>query len=158
MKSPKLPLWKLLVERGVCADRREAEARILAGEILVDDKPADKSGVSFPIDSEVRERKPSTRFASRGGDKLSGAIESFGIPVMDRVALDAGASTGGFTDCLLHYGARRVYAVDVGFGQLIGRLRNDRRVVNMERRNLGSIDPGELSPVPKLITLDLSYL
>ena len=158
MKTPKQPLWKLLVERGFGKDRHQAEASVLAGEILVDEEPAGKSGVPIPIDSEIRERKQLRRFASRGGEKLSGAIEIFGISLEDRVVLDAGASTGGFTDCLLQCGVRKVYAVDVGFGQLKGRLRNDPRVVNMERRNISSIERNELSPAPTLITLDLSYL
>ncbi len=97
-------------------------------------------------------------YVSRGGQKLAGALKDFGIGVAQRVALDTGASTGGFTDCLLQQGAARVYAIDVGFGQLAGRLRADPRVVNMERTNIGVVQVEQLDPRPSLATVDLSYL
>lgn len=98
------------------------------------------------------------KYVSRGGLKLEGALRHFGVDVKGRVVLDAGASTGGFTDCLLQHGAARVYAVDVGYGQLAGKLRNDPRVVNMERTNISDTRLQELTPKPSLATLDLSYL
>lgn len=129
----------------------------MSGQVLVADRPADKPGVSVAADAPLRIRGQRP-FASRGGEKLAFALRTFGLEAQGRTALDAGASTGGFTDCLLRHGAARVYAVEVGYGQLLGRLRQDPRVVNLERTNLGELRPEHLAPPPDLVTLDLSYL
>lgn len=147
----------LLVERGLFASEDQARRWVMAGQVLVDGRRVDKPGTPVPADAslDVRGRR---RYASRGGYKLSAALEYFAAPVGGRVALDCGASTGGFTDCLLQRGASLVYAVEAGFGQLTGRLRADPRVRNWERTNLGDLSPARLDPLPSLITLDLSYL
>lgn len=149
-------LWQALLDRGLARSEAEARALIMAGKVLVDDQRLDKAGVRVAPDAAIRLRGIKA-YASRGGDKLHAALRRFAIAVHGRVALDAGASTGGFTDCLLAHGAARVYAVDVGYGQLVGRLRQDPRVVVMERTNLAEV-PTELDPRPTLVTLDLSYL
>ena len=158
MSRKRSPLRMLLQEYGIAATEKEAEALCLSGNVLVDDEPVTKSGALTPNDAVVRLRGERKRFVSRGGDKLEVAIEALGVDCNDRVALDAGASTGGFTDCLLRRGVKRVYAVDTGYGQLAGSLRLDPRVVNMERTNLSDLHPTDLSPPPSIATLDLSYL
>ncbi len=156
-RAHKRPLAALLVERGEFATEDEARRWIMAGQVLVDGQRVDKPGTPVPADAvlTVRGRR---RFVSRGGYKLAAALDGFGVPVEGRVALDSGASTGGFTDCLLQRGAALVYAVDVGYGQLAGSLRAHPRVRNLERTNLGDLSPTSLDPRPTLVTLDLSYL
>ena len=144
-----------LVERGLAASREQARARILAGDVVVDGQVAAKPGVLI-VGSAVLEVRAAPAFVSRGGEKLAHALARFGVAVADRVALDAGASTGGFTDCLLQRGARRVYAIDVGYGQLDWRLRQNPRVVVMERTNLRQL--GALPEPVDLATLDLSFI
>ncbi|HPK17282.1 MAG TPA: SAM-dependent methyltransferase, partial [Syntrophales bacterium] len=119
----------LLVDRGLAASRERARALILAGAVLVNEEPADKAGALIAEGAAVRVRGEDHPYVSRGGVKLRGALDAFGIGVEGLAALDVGASTGGFTDCLLQAGARRVYAVDVGYGQIAWKLRNDPRVV-----------------------------
>lgn len=153
----KLPLAALLVERGFFEQIDEARRWIMAGKVLVNDQLLDKPGMPVPRGAQVRVRGR-TRYASRGGYKLEAALAHFAIKVAGRVALDCGACTGGFTDCLLQHGAALVYAVEVGHGQLIERLRADTRVRNMERTNLSDLTSAMLDPTPTLITLDLSYL
>ncbi len=156
-RGRKRPLAALLVERGEFATADEARRWIMAGQVLVDGQRVDKPGTPVPTDADltVRGRR---RFVSRGGYKLAAALDGFAVPVAGRVALDSGASTGGFTDCLLQRGAALVYAVDVGYGQLAGSLRANPRVRNLERTNLGDLRPDLLDPRPTLVTLDLSYL
>ena len=125
----------LLVERGLAPSRQRAQAYILAGKVLVEDRPATKAGTRFSEDVEIRVKSPDHTYVSRGGLKLEGAIKSFNVPISGRIAADLGASTGGFTDCLLQQGAARVYAIDVGYGQLAWKIRQDERVVVMERTN-----------------------
>jgi 23S rRNA (cytidine1920-2'-O)/16S rRNA (cytidine1409-2'-O)-methyltransferase len=145
----------LLVERGLVESREKARARILAGEVFIGDEPAHKPGQVIDDHAELRLTAP-PRFVSRGGDKLAHALNTFGLNVTGAVALDSGASTGGFTDCLLQSGAARVYAVDVGYGQLDYRLRTDPRVVVIERTNLRYL---ETLPEPvDLATLDVSFI
>jgi 23S rRNA (cytidine1920-2'-O)/16S rRNA (cytidine1409-2'-O)-methyltransferase len=153
----KRPLAALLVERGIFADADEARRWVMAGQVLVDEQRVDKPGTPVAGDAAVRVLGR-RRYASRGGYKLAAALDHFGVAVTGRVALDCGASAGGFTDCLIQHGARLVYAVEAGYGQLLGRLRADRRVRNLERTNLGDLTPTALDPLPTLITLDLSYL
>lgn len=145
----------LLVERGLMPSREKARAAVLAGQVLADGEPVTKPGqlVDEAATLAVTARP---RFVSRGGEKLAGALAAFGLDVTGLVALDAGASTGGFTDCLLQAGAARVYAVDVGYGQLDYRLRTDPRVVVMERTNLRYLT--SLPEPIDIATLDLSFI
>lgn len=156
-RGRKRPLAALLVERGLFASEDEARRWVMAGHVLVDDRRVDKPGTPVPTGAALRVRGRH-RYASRGGYKLAAALDHFAVAVRGRVALDSGASTGGFTDCLLQRGASLVYAVEVGHGQLVGRLRADPRVRNLERTNLGDLAPAMLDPRPALVTLDLSYL
>jgi 23S rRNA (cytidine1920-2'-O)/16S rRNA (cytidine1409-2'-O)-methyltransferase len=153
----KVPLAALLVERGcfVCLD--EARRWVMAGNVLVNNYRLDKPGMRVPHDVTIHILGRS-HYASRAGYKLEAALEHFVVDVVGHVTLDCGASTGGFTDCLLQHGAALVYAVDVGHGQLIGRLRIDPRVQNLELTNISSLTSTMLTPPPTLITLDLSYL
>lgn len=151
-------LVDLLVERGLFADAAAASRWVMAGKVLVDERRVDKPGAAVRMDAAIRVKGKEIPFASRGGLKLAGALDAFRLPVAGRVALDAGASTGGFTDCLLQRGAHRVYAVDVGYGQLKGILRADPRVVNLERTNIADLRAEALQPRPDLATVDLSYL
>jgi 23S rRNA (cytidine1920-2'-O)/16S rRNA (cytidine1409-2'-O)-methyltransferase len=144
--------------------REQARAAILAGEVTVDGRPASKPGMSVQAGSVFAVLKRS-RFVSRGGEKLDGAIERLELDVAGTIALDCGASTGGFTDCLLQRGASHVVAVDVGYGQLAWTLRRDRRVTVMERQNIRLLTPAALRaamperlPLPDLATLDLSFI
>lgn len=156
MKQKKARLIDRLIEMGACAHEKEAVARILAGEVYVNGQIA-RSGALVREEDTVS-LKGVLPYASKGGFKLSGALDDFGVSVRGRVCIDAGASTGGFTDCLCQRGAQVVYAVDVGFGQLMGRLRQDERVVNLEKTNISDERLRALSPRPDLGTVDLSYL
>jgi 23S rRNA (cytidine1920-2'-O)/16S rRNA (cytidine1409-2'-O)-methyltransferase len=124
----------LLVERGLCESRQLAQRWIRAGEVQVNHQVIDKPGTAIRLDAEVTV-KPRSRFVSRGGEKLAKALAAFDISVGDRVCLDGGISTGGFTDCLLQAGAAQVYGIDVGYGQVAWKLRQDPRVVLRERTN-----------------------
>jgi 23S rRNA (cytidine1920-2'-O)/16S rRNA (cytidine1409-2'-O)-methyltransferase len=148
----------LLVERGLCETRARAQARILAGDVLVDDMKVDKAGTQVPVDAEIRLKGEGLKYVSRGGLKLEGALDRFGISPEGRVCLDVGASTGGFTDVLLQRGAARVYAVDVGYGQLAWRLRSDERVVVLERTHIAKLEEGALSPKASLGVVDVSFI
>jgi 23S rRNA (cytidine1920-2'-O)/16S rRNA (cytidine1409-2'-O)-methyltransferase len=151
---------QLLVDRGLAASRTEAQARILAGEVSSGANRVDKPGALLLPDAEIHVARRS-RFVSRGGDKLSRALERFaaeGLDVSGRVCLDVGASTGGFTDCLLQRGASKVYAVDVGYGQLAGKLRADPRVEVRERVNARHLTPADFSARPDLVTVDASFI
>ncbi|RME29103.1 MAG: TlyA family RNA methyltransferase [Deltaproteobacteria bacterium] len=142
----------------MCRSRERARALIMAGNVLVDDVPVTKAGTKVAPASNIRLRKPDFPYVSRGGVKLSGALDDFGIGVEGMVALDAGASTGGFTDCLLQRGARRVYAVDVGRGQLHEKLRRDPRVVVKDRTNLRNLTMADIGEPVDMATLDLSFI
>ena len=148
----------MLVERGLVASREEGRSRILAGEVLVDDQPLAKAGSLVDSNALIRMKGKSLPYVSRGGVKLEKALEEFSIEVGDKVVLDVGASTGGFSDCLLAHGARRVYAVDVGYGQLDWKLRNDPRVVVLEKRNIRYLEDEELSDPPQIATIDVSFI
>lgn len=155
--AAKAPLASLLVARAFFSSAEEARRWVMAGQVLVNDRVVDKPGTPTAADALIRIRGR-RRFVSRGGDKLAAALAAFRLPVAGRVALDCGASTGGFTDCLLQQGVALVYAVETGYGQLVGQLRADMRVRNLERTNLGDITMAALDPRPSVITLDLSYL
>ncbi|MDD5560260.1 TlyA family RNA methyltransferase [Candidatus Methylomirabilis sp.] len=143
---------------GLAASRERARALILAGQVLVDGRMADKAGTLVAEDARITLKAPEHPYVGRGGVKLHGAIESFSIPVTGRVCLDLGASTGGFTDCLLRYGAAHVYAVDVGRGQLDVKLRADPRVTVMERTHVLTLLPAAFPDRPDLATVDLSFI
>lgn len=145
----------LLVERGLVPSREKARAMIMAGEIQVAGRMIDKPGVQININAPI-ELLAKPRFVSRGGNKLLAALTAFPVTVAERVCADVGASTGGFTDCLLQHGAARVYAIDVGYGQLDYRLRADARVVPVERTNARYL---EALPEPvSLVSLDASFI
>ncbi len=148
----------LLVKAGLAPTRERARAYILEGRVLVGGVTVTKAGLRIQPDSELLVKSDPVPYASRGGLKLEKALDEFGIDVNGRTALDCGASTGGFTDCLLGRGAARVYAVDVGYGQLAWELRNDPRVVVMDRTNLRYLEPGRLGELVDLATLDLSFI
>ena len=153
--APRERLDILLQQRGLAPSRARARALIMAGEVLVDGVRADKPGVR-PASGAVLTLKERPRFVSRGGDKLAAALAAFPVRVAGRLCADVGASTGGFTDCLLALGAARVYAIDVGYGQLAWTLRNDERVVVMERQNARHIQ-GLPEPV-SLVVIDASFI
>lgn len=156
-RQKKMQLAALLVERGLFENLDEAKRWVMAGKVLVNEQRLDKPGMQVASNAALRVLDR-TRYASRGGYKLEAALTHFQVTVTNKIALDSGASTGGFTDCLLQHGAAGVYAVEVGYGQLLGRLRLHPHVCNMERVNLGELTPAMLDPLPALITLDLSYL
>ena len=147
----------LLVEKGLCESREQAKRLILAGEVRIGDRVIDKPGQKLAEDSalEVRE-KP--KFVGRGGIKLEGALEAFGINPTAWVCIDVGASTGGFTDCLLQHGAVKVHAVDVGTNQLVWKLRNDPRVVVKEQFNARHMVPDDIGEKVRLAVMDLSFI
>jgi 23S rRNA (cytidine1920-2'-O)/16S rRNA (cytidine1409-2'-O)-methyltransferase len=160
----RLRLDRALVERGLVGSRQEAAKAIDEGRVLVAGSVAMKASRQVAVDEPIVLRGSGPRFVSRGGAKLEQALETFSIDVTDRLCLDAGSATGGFTDCLLQHGARRVIAVDVGYGQLHERLRADPRVVSLERRNVRELDPAALveltgePALPSLLSADLSFI
>ncbi|MHB8763791.1 MAG: TlyA family RNA methyltransferase [Deferrisomatales bacterium] len=154
----RVPLDRLLVERGVAPDLDRAGALVLAGAVVVGDHRAEKPGQRVPADAEIRLKGEPNPFVSRGGLKLRAALEAFGVTPRGRTCIDVGASTGGFTDCLLQGGARRVYAVDVGYGQLAWKLREDPRVVALERRNIRTLDRAEVPDLADLVVIDASFI
>lgn len=155
--ASRVRLDKLLVEKALLPSRERATRSILAGEVLVDGRRVDKAGalVETTAEIEIRGRSP---YVSRGGEKLAHALDDFGVPVRGRICIDVGASTGGFTDCLLQRGATRVYAVDVGSGQLDDKLRRDNRVVVMENTNARGLDPRIFGDKPSLAVVDVAFI
>ena len=151
-------LDKLLVQRGLVASRERARALILAGKVIVDDHRVDKAGTQVSVDADLRLKGEDIPYVSRGGLKLEKALQEFAVEVKDKIAIDVGASTGGFSDCLLQFGAKKVYAVDVGYGQLAWTLREDQRVVNLERCNIRHLQPAKLDDVPVLAVIDASFI
>lgn len=151
-------LDKLLVDRGLTTSRERARALILAGQVVVDEHAIDKAGTRVELDAAIRVKGDDLPFVSRGGIKLAHALEAFAVDVTGLTAIDVGASTGGFTDCLLQRGAARVYAVDVGYGQLAWKLREDPRVVCMERTNIRQLTPETLGTSPDLAVIDASFI
>lgn len=158
MRSPKrVRLDLLLVELGHFPTRAKAQAAIMAGAVRVNGEPVLKAGAPTPPDAFIEVLAAAHPYVSRGGLKLERALDAFDIPVEGRTCLDVGASTGGFTDCLLQKGAARVYAIDVGYGQLDWKLRNDPRVVVVERTNFRYAQPGQF-PLAQLIAVDVSFI
>ncbi len=148
----------LLVEKGLAASRQRAQALIMAGKVLVDAQRIDKAGTAVNPNAEILLKGEAQPYVSRGGLKLEGALKALNLSVRNLVCLDVGASTGGFTDCLLKHGAGKVYAVDVGYGQLAWSLRQDNRVAAIERTNIRHMDPALISEPVDLATIDVSFI
>ena len=151
-------LDKLLVERGLVGSREQGHGMILAGDILVNDQPVTKAGSLVEHQATIRVKSKPLPYVSRGGSKLEKALEEFKVHVAGKTALDVGASTGGFTDCLLAHGAREVFAVDVGYGQLDWKLRNDPRVRVYEKTNIRYLEVAALPHHAELATIDVSFI
>ncbi len=149
---------QLMVDKGLADSRSRAKALIMAGKVFVGDDCVDKPGVEIQTEAPISVRGDDHPYVSRGGVKLEAAIKSMPVSVRDLICLDVGASTGGFTDCLLQHGARHVYAVDVGYGQLAWKLRNDPRVTPIERTNIRHMENGRLPAGVDLATIDTSFI
>ncbi|MFB3140086.1 MAG: TlyA family RNA methyltransferase, partial [Candidatus Acidiferrales bacterium] len=149
---------KLVLERGLAPTREKAQALILAGQIHINGRRADKAGMPVPADAKVELVGEPPRYVSRGGIKLGGALDDFGLDPTGKICLDIGSSTGGFTDCLLQHGAARVYAVDVGKGQLDWKLRQDARVVVREGINARHLKPEDIGEPVDWVTLDVAFI
>jgi 23S rRNA (cytidine1920-2'-O)/16S rRNA (cytidine1409-2'-O)-methyltransferase len=158
MATQKIRLDKLLVDRGMAPTLEKARALIMARAVKVNDAYPDKAGTLFLVDVEIHIKGEDNPFVSRGGLKLAGALQEFNLNVDGFVALDIGASTGGFTDCLLQKGARKVYALDVAYGQLAWKLREDKRVVVIERTNCRYYDGADLDEKIDLVVIDASFI
>jgi 23S rRNA (cytidine1920-2'-O)/16S rRNA (cytidine1409-2'-O)-methyltransferase len=156
MKKGRLDV--LVHERGLAESVTRAQALILAGQVVVNDQRVDKPGTQVPLDAEVRLKGEVIPYVSRGGLKLKGALDAFSLDVRGAVCADIGASTGGFTDCLLQEGAARVYAIDVGWGQLHEKLRRDPRVLSKERVNARHLTDVELPEPVRVIVIDVSFI
>lgn len=156
MKKERLDL--LVVERGLAESRTRAQALILAGQIVVDDQRVDKAGTRVDVEADIRLKGEVLRYVSRGGLKLEGALNHFALDVRGLVCADIGASTGGFTDCLLQRGALRVHAIDVGWGQLHEKLRTDPRVRSVERVNARHLTDADLPEPVDLVVIDVSFI
>lgn len=154
----KIRLDVLLVQRGLVESRERAKSSIMAGLVYVNGERADKAGSSFPADTEIELKDNPNPFVSRGGLKLDKAIRYFNIVLENKTAMDIGASTGGFTDCMLKNGAAKVIAIDVGYGQLAWQLRNDERVINMERTNIRCVTPEDIGVSVDIATIDVSFI
>ena len=155
---PKIRLDSLLVARGLFQTLTKAQAALMAGKVWIAGKPAPKAGTLVAPDVPVSVLPDAVPYVSRGGLKLAAALDKFSLRIEGRVALDVGASTGGFTDCLLQRGAKKVYAVDVGRGQLDVKLRKDARVVNMEKTHARDLRPGMFPEPPDLAVIDVSFI
>ena len=149
---------KLLFEKGLVSSREKARALVMAGCVFIKDIRVEKAGQLVPCDAPVNIKKSAIPYVSKGGIKLEKALKEFGISVAGKTALDVGASTGGFTDCLLHYGAGRVYAVDVGYGQLDPKIANHPRVVCKDRTNIRYVSLDEFPERFDLVTIDVSFI
>ena len=148
----------LLVERGLAGSRERAKRMIMAGEVLVDNQKVDKAGATVKPEAEIRLLGNDIPYVSRGGLKLEKAMQEFGVPIEGRSCADIGASTGGFTDCMLQNGAVRVYAIDVGYRQLAWKLRTDERVVNMERTNIRNVTPEDIGQLLDFASIDVAFI
>ncbi|MDC7286522.1 TlyA family RNA methyltransferase [Blautia schinkii] len=148
----------LLVERALAPSREKAKAYIMSGNVYVDGQKEDKAGSMFAETVNIEVRGNTLRYVSRGGLKLEKAMENFGVTLTDKVCMDVGASTGGFTDCMLQNGAVKVYAIDVGYGQLDWKLRNDPRVVCMEKTNIRYVLPEHIQEPAAFSSIDVSFI
>ena len=149
---------KLLVEKGLIQSRERAKAFIMEGRTFVGGRKIDKPGTKIDAEAQIQVQGEDQPYVSRGGEKLEGALKAFGINPKGMVVMDIGASTGGFTDCVLQRGTKKVYAVDVGYGQLAWKLQKDLRVVNLERRNIRYLKREEVEEEIDLILVDTSFI
>lgn len=158
MKEQKEPLDILLVNRKLAPSREKAKAIIMAGIVYVNGQKEDKPGAAFDKTADVQVRGTTLRYVSRGGLKLEKAVDCFGVELEGKICMDVGSSTGGFTDCMLQNGAQKVYAVDVGHGQLDWKLRNDKRVVCMERTNIRYVTRPDIEDGIEFASIDVSFI
>ena len=156
--SQKERIDRILVDRELVASRTRAQARLMAGDVFVDGQRVDQAGTKVPVDARIELKGEELPYVSRGGLKLEAALERFGMALEGKVAIDVGASTGGFTDCLLQRGVERVYAVDVGYGQLAWKLRQDPRVVVLERENIRHLEGEKVPEACDLAVIDCSFI
>ncbi len=157
-KSKKERLDILLVEKGIFPTREKAKSAIMAGEVLVEGERVNKSGQRIKAESNISVIKKETAYVSRGGEKLEKAIKVFNINVKGKRVIDVGASTGGFTDCLLKFGAKKIYCIDVGYGQLAWKLQKDSRVVVIDRTNIRYLNADKFDDLFELATIDVSFI
>lgn len=159
MPKEKHKIWELLVERGLARDKANAESLLMSGSVLVEDQPVTKLGLIFPKDANIRIRQKIPDYVSRGAQKIKPILEKWNISVDDVVCIDLGASTGGFTQVLLEKGARNVYAVDVGYGQLAGKIQNNPKVIVMDRTHFKDLKYENFSNLEQevFISMDLSF-
>ena len=148
----------LLVNRGLAASREKAKAIIMSGSVYVDGQKEDKAGQTFPEEANIEVRGSTLKYVSRGGLKLEKAMECFDVSLSGKICMDVGSSTGGFTDCMLQNGAVKVYAVDVGHGQLDWKLRNDQRVICMEKTNIRYVKPEDIEDRIQFSSIDVSFI
>ena len=158
MGEPKERLDVLLVKRAIFPSREKARASIMAGEIFVDGRRSDKCGESIKVEASVEFKGESPKYVSRGGLKLEKAVAAFKLNLKDKVCLDIGASTGGFTDCMLQSGAKKVFSIDVGYGQFAWKLRMDERVVCLERTNIRYVTPDKTGEMADFASIDVSFI
>lgn len=156
--SEKQRLDAELVSRGIILSREQAKAAIMAGQVYVNNQKADKAGESVSPEDKIEFRGESLKYVSRGGLKLEKAMELYGFRLEDKICMDVGASTGGFTDCMLQNGATKVYSIDVGYGQLAWKLRQDERVVNLERTNIRYITSEQVPDTVDFVSIDVSFI
>jgi len=149
---------KLLMEKGIVQSRERARSFIMAGKVMVEGRTVDKPGTKVEVEAQLQVRGKDQPYVSRGGLKLEGALNVFGMDTQGVVVMDVGASTGGFTDCVLQKGAKKVYAVDVGYGKLAWKLQKDPRVINLERRNIRYLKKEEIPEEVDLILIDTSFI
>lgn len=148
----------LVFEKGFAESREKAKAIIMAGDIYVNNQKADKCGQSYSDDVDIEFRGKAPKYVSRGGLKLEKAIDNFNLDLKNKITMDIGASTGGFTDCMLQNGAEKVYSIDVGYGQLAWKLRNDKRVINLERTNMRNVTSAEVPDKIDFFSIDVSFI
>ena len=158
MMAEKERLDSLLVQRGLAPSRELAKAYIMAGKVYVDGRKEDKAGTKLPNDISIEVRGGQMKYVSRGGYKLEKAVEEFGISLEGKICMDIGASTGGFTDCMLQNGAAKVYAIDVGYGQFAWKLRNDPRVVCLEKTNMRYVTHEQVPDEADFASVDVSFI
>lgn len=154
----KVRIDKLIFEKGLAPSRERAQAYIMAGKVIVNDQKMEKPGTKVVPDVNIVIKGMDQPYVSRGGLKIEKAIKAFNIPVEGKVGMDVGASTGGFTDCLLQHGTSKVYAIDVGYGQLDWKLVTDDRVINMEKTNFRYVTPEDIGELVDIIVIDVSFI
>ena len=157
-KKKKERLDVLLVKRGLAESREKAKAIIMTGNVFVEEQREDKAGSTFAEDAQIRIKGTPMKYVSRGGYKLEKAMELWHVPLQDKLCMDVGSSTGGFTDCMLQNGAVKVYAIDVGTNQLAWKLRQDERVVSMEKTNIRYVTPEDIADPIDFSSIDVAFI